>query len=165
MFRKKIRLFVPFIIFALLIIVQLNKNNNPNPGLPKNEQTVLPMGDDRLGRLDFDFMRLKNPATGQIPEGIRRKELAYANTLPKDNDLDLPTSYQGYQNGKLDWILRGPSNVGGRTRAIAVDKADKNTFLAAGVMGGIWKSVDRGQNWKKVIKPQLLHLKRSSGTS
>ena len=156
MFSKKTRLFVPFIIFAFIIIAQLNKNNNPNPGLPKNEQTVLPMGDDRLGRLDFDFMRLKNPATGQIPEGIRRKELAYANTLPKDNDLDLPTSYQGYQDGKLDWILRGPSNVGGRTRAIAVDKADKNTFLAAGVMGGIWKSVDRGQNWKKVIKPQLL---------
>ena len=52
--------------------------------------------------------------------------------------------------------IEGPSNVGGRTRAIAVDKADKNTFVAAGVMGGIWKSVDRGQNWKKVIKPQLL---------
>ena len=34
MFSKKTRLFVPFIIFAFIIIAQLNKNNNPNPNTP-----------------------------------------------------------------------------------------------------------------------------------
>ena len=73
MLRKKTRLFVPFIVFVFIIVVQLNKNKNPNPGLPKNEQTVLPMGDDRLGRLDFDFMRLKNPETGQYQKVLEEK--------------------------------------------------------------------------------------------
>ena len=81
------------------MLLELNKNNNPNPGLPKNEQTVLPMGDDRLGRLDFDFMRLKNPATGQIPEGIRRKEFYFMHSYEVINYTDVKclTDYFGHK--------------------------------------------------------------------
>ena len=39
------------------------------------------------------------------------------------------------------WIERGPSDVGGRTRAILVDRRDPsgNTIWAGGVSGGLWK--------------------------
>lgn len=44
----------------------------------------------------------------------------------------------------LIWSERGPTNVGGRTRAILVDKNDPtgNTIFAGSAGGGIWKCTD-----------------------
>ncbi|PKQ63194.1 hypothetical protein BZG02_10590 [Labilibaculum filiforme] len=49
----------------------------------------------------------------------------------------------------LDFIQRGPANVGGRTRAILVDPddANKNTWIAGSATGGIWKTTDGAENW------------------
>ena len=43
------------------------------------------------------------------------------------------------------WQNLGPSNVGGRTRALIVESA--NTWFAAGVAGGVFKTTDAGLNW------------------
>ena len=56
-----------------------------------------------------------------------------------------------------DWTARGPYNVGGRTRALAIDVRDENTILAGGVSGGMWKSTDGGKTWKKTTAPDQLH--------
>ncbi|MCY1634814.1 T9SS type A sorting domain-containing protein [Marinifilum sp. D737] len=50
---------------------------------------------------------------------------------------------------KLNFISRGPANVGGRTRAIIVDPDDsnKNTWFAGSATGGIWKTTDGAENW------------------
>ncbi|WP_299457697.1 PKD domain-containing protein [uncultured Microscilla sp.] len=55
----------------------------------------------------------------------------------------------------IRWRERGPSNVGGRTRAILVDPNDASgkTVFAAGVSGGLWKTTDITLNkpvWNKV---------------
>ena len=44
---------------------------------------------------------------------------------------------------------RGPNNVPGRTRAIVVDAVDasSNTWYAASVGGGVWKTTDAGLSW------------------
>ena len=44
---------------------------------------------------------------------------------------------------------RGPNNVPGRTRAIIVDAADNtgNTWYAAAVGGGVWKTSNSGTSW------------------
>jgi photosystem II stability/assembly factor-like uncharacterized protein len=44
---------------------------------------------------------------------------------------------------------RGPYNVPGRTRTIVVDPDDptKKTFFAGAISGGLWKTIDGGQNW------------------
>ncbi|WP_372641808.1 T9SS type A sorting domain-containing protein [Ancylomarina sp.] len=49
----------------------------------------------------------------------------------------------------LEFIQRGPANVGGRTRAIIVDPDDsnKNTWFAGSATGGIWKTTDGAENW------------------
>lgn len=49
----------------------------------------------------------------------------------------------------LNWIERGPGNVGGRTRGIAVDPDDLslNTWYAGSVSGGVWKTTNAGQSW------------------
>jgi photosystem II stability/assembly factor-like uncharacterized protein len=50
----------------------------------------------------------------------------------------------------LNWIQRGPANVGGRTRALIVDPDDNthNTWFAGAVSGGVWKTMDGGATWQ-----------------
>ena len=48
------------------------------------------------------------------------------------------------------WIPLGPGNIGGRTRALIVDPVEPRTMYAAGVSGGIWKSVEGGRVWTPI---------------
>lgn len=52
----------------------------------------------------------------------------------------------------LPWAERGPANVAGRSRAIAVapDDPSGNTWFVATVGGGVWKTTDAGANWRNV---------------
>lgn len=54
----------------------------------------------------------------------------------------------------LQWEELGPDDIGGRTRAILIDKRDptNNTIYAGGVSGGMWKSLDGGNTWNKLPK-------------
>ena len=54
----------------------------------------------------------------------------------------------------LDWIERGPGNVGGRTRGLIVDKRDTTflTWLAGSAGGGIWKTEDGSKSWRLVTE-------------
>jgi hypothetical protein len=45
------------------------------------------------------------------------------------------------------WSYLGPGNVGGRTRALLVTPQNPSVMFAAGVSGGIWKSVNAGASW------------------
>ena len=49
----------------------------------------------------------------------------------------------------LPWVSRGPANVMGRIRTVVVDPSDpsENTWFAASIGGGVWKSTDAGQSW------------------
>ncbi len=50
----------------------------------------------------------------------------------------------------LQWEELGPDNVGGRTRALLIDKDDPNLMFAGGVSGGLWKSLYGGSSWVQV---------------
>ncbi len=50
----------------------------------------------------------------------------------------------------IEWINVGPSNIGGRTRAIVIDKDNPETIYASGVSGGLWKSTTGGSSWIQV---------------
>ncbi|MBL4651834.1 MAG: hypothetical protein JKY53_03070, partial [Flavobacteriales bacterium] len=52
----------------------------------------------------------------------------------------------------LEWKERGPDNVGGRTRAILVDKLDTtgNTVYAGSVAGGLFKSINGAATWEPI---------------
>ncbi len=92
----------------------------------------------------------QDPATGQIPAGIRSRELAFARTLPKEEDFLGKTDAQSF-----DWKEAGPTDVGGRTRAIVIDVTSSSTLVAGGASGGIWKSIDSGASWKLVSENHL----------
>ncbi len=46
------------------------------------------------------------------------------------------------------WKWIGPSNVGGRVKAIAMP--DSKTIYVGGASGGVWKSTDSGATWKSL---------------
>ncbi|KAA1246559.1 hypothetical protein [Aquimarina sp. RZ0] len=50
------------------------------------------------------------------------------------------------------WRNRAPFNIGGRTRALAIDRVNENVILAGGVSGGLWRTEDGGVNWREVTR-------------
>ncbi|MBE9467273.1 MAG: T9SS type A sorting domain-containing protein [Bacteroidetes bacterium] len=50
----------------------------------------------------------------------------------------------------LEWKELGPDNIGGRTRALLIDKDNPSLMYAGGVSGGLWKSTTAGQTWSQV---------------
>ena len=45
------------------------------------------------------------------------------------------------------WTPLGPGNIGGRTRALLINPIDPQVMYAAGVAGGVWKTVNGGASW------------------
>ena len=58
------------------------------------------------------------------------------------------------ETNAVTWTERGPANVPGRTRALAVlpDDPTHNTWIAGSVGGGIWKTTDGGSTWVEKTK-------------
>ena len=102
-------------------------------------------------RLEFEMNMLKNPKTGKIPDNIREKELIYVYSTPSLKKTAGNTiGKKGKNTATIQastWNRRGPYNVGGRTRALAIDRTDENIILAGGVSGGMWRSTDGGATW------------------
>ncbi|MBC8346301.1 MAG: T9SS type A sorting domain-containing protein [Candidatus Marinimicrobia bacterium] len=149
---------IGFLIIFIVVFFVGDLNNTPiNPGMPSSHPVEEGKEGGPNSRLKFEWLRLKSPITNKIPDGIKLRSLKYAKTLPKANRL--PIRMKGAQSNQsnLEWTLRGPYNVGGRTRGVVIDKMDPNTILAGGVSGGIWRSEDGGKSWKKMTKSQQLH--------
>ncbi|HAS35599.1 MAG TPA: hypothetical protein DCS15_03880 [Flavobacteriales bacterium] len=100
--------------------------------------------DSVIGREEWMKMRLADPLTGEIPLHMHERELAFAQGLPK-LDESARSSYT--------YTHRGPFNVGGRTRAFAIDYTNTEILLAGGISGGMWKSDDNGMSWRQVGDP------------
>ncbi len=104
-------------------------------------------GDNAVSRMAFEFARMRDPRTGAIPPDIRARELDFAKGLPvREEGLGKNSLYSA------TWSVRGPHNVGGRTRALAIDLDYNGTtnrrILAGGVSGGMFLSEDDGATWQ-----------------
>ncbi|MFB6271820.1 MAG: T9SS type A sorting domain-containing protein [Salinibacter sp.] len=101
--------------------------------------------EDPNARRNYELRRLRDPATGQIPKNVRKKELAFADRMPESLG----------KAGASSWQRRGPSNVGGRSRALEIDVSDAThqTILAGGVSGGMWRTTDGGTTWTRTFDP------------
>ena len=51
---------------------------------------------------------------------------------------------------EIDWRETGPTNVGGRTRAIASDYQNSAHVIAGGARGGIWTTQNTGDSWQHI---------------
>ena len=114
--------------------------------------------DDASAQAEMDFMMLRDPRTGEIPRDIHRREIAFARALP-DRRARVLRNRPGRETAAqtIVWTERGPNNVGGRTRAFAVDASSPTTLLAGSVAGGIWRSLDDGASWSLRLSPGQIH--------
>ena len=103
-------------------------------------------------RLLYEFNMQVNPYTGKIPKAEKALEFSrakQAKTKSSNSARAILTNY----------ISRGPSNFGGRTRTLVIDKSDNtgNTILAGGVSGGVFRTTDGGASWTKVSPNDEIH--------
>lgn len=95
------------------------------------------------GAAQWLFNIQKNHITGTInPNDIltAREDVAFMKTM-RSPDASLG----------LEWQELGPDNVGGRTRAILIDKLTPNKMFAGSVGGGLWVSTNNGSTWNNVF--------------
>jgi hypothetical protein len=114
--------------------------NNAQFGTPDNPE----------GRAAWELKRQADPETGQIPAHIRERELMFSSTLPNSNQI-----FGRAEN--IDWHPRGPWNVGGITRALAMDVNDENILLAGTNSGGVWRTTNGGQSWTQITPKDDYH--------
>lgn len=111
---------------------------------------------DKRTRMDLaieqEVNRTRDPKLGYVPKNRLQNAYKFAEKKRK-------TSNKGVFFNKaitgVSWKERGPSNLGGRTRAIMIDPNDgtNQTVWSAGVSGGLWKTTninDENPNWVSV---------------
>lgn len=108
-----------FLLFVSVFIISCNQNSEKNDKLPKEERVQ--------ALAEHEFLMTHNLTTKTVP-----REQLY------EIAQNIPVNKSPFQ---LQWDVRGPNNVGGRTRAVIFDKNDPsgNTLLAGGVSGGLWR--------------------------
>ncbi|MEN8858495.1 MAG: T9SS type A sorting domain-containing protein [Flavobacteriaceae bacterium] len=103
-----------------------------------------------LERQQHEINMQKNPLTGEIP--LEEKQREFENSLEMKRRFAPETTSSTY-------VSRGPSNLGGRTRAFAIDVTDatSNTIIAGGVSSGVFRTTDGGDSWTKVSSNDEIH--------
>ncbi len=114
-----------------------------------HETAELEKTESKVARGDYFFQIMRDPATDRIPRNIRARELSYAKNLPTIRDINRQQKAKdpSFQAADYIWDFAGPVDVGGRTRALGIDRRNSNIILAGGVSGGLWKSTDGGTTW------------------
>lgn len=134
------------IILSSLVIVGLSALLLNDFCFSDESRTYVPRGEYNAeysyrGHAEYYESLRTDVKTGKynpINKQVALQEVAKLSSLKNGNDV------------QLDWIEMGPDNVGGRTRAIVVDKDDSKTIYAGAVAGGLWKSTNRGGTWSKI---------------
>ena len=149
------------LILIVVIIAMAFFNQVEHPLLHHNNLRKLArLADQKAGMFNEKFesperrdewinKMLMDPSTGKIPENIRAREVKF-----KSNALDRRSIMATESHS---WTSRGPFNIGGRTRALAVDVRNDDVIIAGGVSGGMWKSIDGGSSWIKTSAASDLH--------
>jgi hypothetical protein len=151
--RQKICLGVAAVVIVaaagLIYSLHQSRSNNRTVGVPRSNAAE-GTKEDPQARAHWEWLRLRDPKTGSIPANIASRELAFAHRMPRPlSGRHVPIVG--------NWTSRGPVNIGGRTKAVALDVRNEDVILAGGVSSGMWKSTDGGQSWRKTTAPDQLH--------
>lgn len=97
-----------------------------------------------------EFLMTRDPSLNFVPA----ERMIEARKRMEEIDMATARSSNASSVNSLNWQERGPNNVGGRTRAILIDKNDAtgNTVWAGGVSGGLWETTNfkTSATWTKV---------------
>jgi hypothetical protein len=93
------------------------------------------------GYVEYMHMIKADPATGEID---------YSLVNQARNEIAAIAKKTNKAASGLNWVNRGPDNIGGRTRAILVDQSNPNIVYAGSVTGGLFVSIDGTASWNPV---------------
>ena len=119
-----------------------------------DEKSTIGSRENPQARREYELAMLVDPATGQIPLDIKKRSYQFSARLPKR--LRKAELRSGSTHSST-WRSIGPYNIGGRTRALAIDITNEDIILAGGVSGGMWRTEDGGKNWSKTTVPSSIH--------
>jgi len=118
------------------ILISSSKTESKSTYVPK-ESYFSSKKYEAKGYFEYMNMIRSNPTTGKVEvKDMQAAERALKSM--KRND----------KSQAISWRFKGPDNVGGRTRAIAIDFRDTNHIIAGGVSGGLWESFDGAISWQ-----------------
>ncbi len=107
-------------------------------------------------RLAYEYDLMKNPATGKIPET--------AFELERKESIGVPWRELSQNINQLQanaYMVKGPTNKGGRSRAVEYDirygTGENQVLLAGGVSSGIFRSTNGGDTWVNVTPSSFIH--------
>ena len=104
-------------------------------------------------RILDEYYKQVNPLTGEISKTDKQLEFSQArNSQINDGSLNRRLM-------ESDYINRGPTNFGGRSRSLVIDRSDTsgNTMLAGAVSGGVFRTTNGGASWNKVSSNEEIH--------
>ncbi len=128
--------------------------------LKKSKKERLAMGLPPNKYYESDWEATMDPKIGRpTPEKLE----ILRQKLEKQRNEDLALGRTPGDGVDNSWVERGPTNVGGRTRAVIFDPNDltNETVFAGGVSGGIWKNTNisnANSTWSRVNIPDHLNV-------
>jgi hypothetical protein len=136
--NKRNLLYSLFALVGLSAVVFLMNgfSNTETKTINPNASVYQEQGID--GAIAYYYKLKADPVTGKVDQRI------YAQTK---NAVDAMRLVKGTN---MQWAEMGPNNIGGRTRALLIDKDSSNVLYAGGVAGGLWRSRTNGQSWDKI---------------
>jgi hypothetical protein len=144
------RKFLP-VLYGLALIASVIATRHFNTAARHYRVSEMPEVENTASKNYWEYLRLRDPKTGEIPRGIHARELAFARTLVPRSMNTIATSTPTIHT--TGWNSAGPYNTGGRTQAVAIDIADEANVVIATAQGGIWRSVDSGMTWTRATAP------------
>jgi photosystem II stability/assembly factor-like uncharacterized protein len=135
-----LRKVIPFLILGPIILFILNifdeKDHYAHSDLIRMEEKLYP----------YEGLYLAKQYPNQ-EVGIQAREAAIRNAIHQ------------MENGMRSdgvWEVQGPGNLGGRVNTISVSPFDDNIIFIGFSNGGVWRTLDAGENWEPVFDGQPL---------
>ena len=127
-------------IATVISLVNKSDVDDSNTTRKYNPKTISTLKDAQSWNNAAEYYNTiyKDAITGKV----EKSKLA----LAKQEVMQLMAS----KSTSLNFIEQGPDNVGGRTRAIALDPNNNATMFAGSVTGGLFVSYNAGGNWTRV---------------
>lgn len=137
MMRKQLLFGSLAVACGVAFTVNLRPGADNGAYVPRNPEAEV-ASEGIAGAIEYLNSMRANPETGLVdPADVIRARKA-VDAMPSTKALG------------LNWEELGPDNVGGRTRAILIDKNNPARIFAGGVSGGLWVSNNGGQSWSRV---------------
>ena len=129
------------VLSVLTLLIFSVADSEKQSYIPIDDRTVIEESQSFKGAYEYMMSLKADPATGKIPYDL------VLNAKQEVSDILRTRSAAATS---LLWAEMGPDNVGGRTRAILIDKDNTDKIFAGGVSGGLWLSLNAGLNWNIV---------------